>query len=32
MESIKKLLVWIVALSSCISCGNRELNVAIEIR
>ena len=29
MESIKKLLVWIVVLSSCISCGNRELNVAL---
>jgi hypothetical protein len=29
MAIIKKLLVWTIVLSGCISCGNRELNVAL---
>ena len=29
MANIKKLLVWTIILSGCISCGNRELNVAL---
>lgn len=29
MDTIKKLLVWTIVLSGCISCGNRELNVAL---
>lgn len=29
MDTIKKLLVWTIVLSGCISCSNRELNVAL---